>query len=181
MAKSKAATESAYEQASAAGDSTKRLSDATEAMTGIVSLIQNITSQINLLALNATIESARAGEAGRGFAVVAQEVKNLANQAGKAAEQITSEISGVQTISGNVVSALQSIRGSIDVMRNHVSATATAIEEQTAVTRNMSQNMQGTSHDVKAISGNITAISSAVKQVAAAVATTREAAKVLAR
>ena len=181
MAKSKSATDSAFEQVTAAGDYTKRLSEAAEAMTGIVNLIQNITSQINLLALNATIESARAGEAGRGFAVVAQEVKNLANQAGKAAEQITTEINGVQTISGNVVTSLESIRGSVDVMRNHVSATAAAVEEQTAVTRDMSQNMQGTARDVKAISDNISAISSAVKQVTAAVATTREAAKVLAR
>jgi len=181
MAKSKSATDSAFEQATAAGDYTKRLSNAAESMTGIVNLIQNITSQINLLALNATIESARAGEAGRGFAVVAQEVKNLANQAGKAAEQITAEINGVQTISGNVVSALESIRGSVDVMRSHVSATAAAVEEQTAVTRDMSQNMQGTARDVQAIAENIAGITAAVSQVSSAVATTREAAKVLAR
>ena len=181
MAKSKSATDSAFEQATAAGDYTKRLSDAAESMTGIVNLIQNITSQINLLALNATIESARAGEAGRGFAVVAQEVKNLANQAAKAAEQITTEINGVQTISGNVVSALESIRSSVDTMRGNVSATAAAVEEQTAVTRDMSQNMQGTARDVQTISDNIAAITAAVKQVSSAVATTRDAAKVLAR
>jgi methyl-accepting chemotaxis protein len=181
MAKSKAATDSAFDQATAAGEFTKRLSEAAEAMTGIVNLIQNITAQINLLALNATIESARAGEAGRGFAVVAQEVKNLANQAAKAAEQITGEIGGVQAISNNVVSALDSIRGSVDMMRSHVAATAAAVEEQTVVTRDMSAGMQGTARDVKAIADNLTTISSAVKQVSSAVATTREAAKVLAR
>jgi methyl-accepting chemotaxis protein len=181
MAKSKAATDSAFVQAASAGEFTKRLSEATEAMTGIVNLIQNITSQINLLALNATIESARAGEAGRGFAVVAQEVKNLANQAAKAAEQITGEIGGVQAISNNVVGALDSIRGSIDAMRGHVAATAASVDEQTTVTRDMSAGMQGTARDVKAIADNITAIASAVKQVSCAVATTREAAKVLAR
>jgi methyl-accepting chemotaxis protein len=181
MAKSKAATDSAFDQAAAAGEFTKRLSEAAEAMTGIVNLIQNITSQINLLALNATIESARAGEAGRGFAVVAQEVKNLANQAAKAAEQITGEIGGVQSISNNVVNALESIRGSVDLMRSHIAATAASVEEQTAVTRDMSAGMQGTARDVKTIADNITAISSAVRQVSSAVATTREAAKVLAR
>jgi methyl-accepting chemotaxis protein len=169
------------DQAVSAGEFTQRLSEATEAMTGIVNLIQNITSQINLLALNATIESARAGEAGRGFAVVAQEVKNLANQAAKAAEQITGEIGGVQAISTNVVGALESIRGSVDTMRSHVAATAAAVEEQTAVTRDMSAGMQDTARDVKAIADNITAIASAVKQVSSAVGTTREVAKVLAR
>jgi methyl-accepting chemotaxis protein len=181
MSKSKAATDSAFEQAVSAGEFTKRLSEATAAMTGIVNLIQNITSQINLLALNATIESARAGEAGRGFAVVAQEVKNLANQAAKAAEQITGEIAGVQAISGNVVGALESIRGSVDAMRGHIMATAASVDQQTTVTRDMSAGMQGTARDVKAIADNLTAISSAVRQVSSAVSTTREAAKVLAR
>ncbi|MFX5602752.1 methyl-accepting chemotaxis protein, partial [Acinetobacter baumannii] len=88
-----------------------------------------------LLALNATIESARAGEAGRGFAVVAAEVKNLANQAAKATEQISSEINGVQTISTEVVTALESIRGEVEIMRNNVIATAASVEEQSAVTR----------------------------------------------
>ncbi|MFC5068736.1 methyl-accepting chemotaxis protein [Flaviflagellibacter deserti] len=181
MAKSQAATDSAFEQTAVAGDFTKRLSDAASAMGGIVNLIQNIASQINLLALNATIESARAGEAGRGFAVVAQEVKNLANQAARATEQISTEINSVQDISNDVVSALGSIRDSVSVMREHVVATASAMEEQSAVTREMSINMQNTSDAVSAISTNIQTISSSVTQVSSAVATTRDAARVLAR
>ncbi|WP_307286669.1 methyl-accepting chemotaxis protein [Labrys wisconsinensis] len=181
MAKSRAATDSAFEHVAAAGDFTRRLSAAAAAMGGIVGLIQSIAAQINLLALNATIESARAGEAGRGFAVVAQEVKTLANQAAKATEQIGAEINGVQTIAGEVVAALDSIRGSVDIMRSTVVATAASVEEQSAVTRDMSVNMQGTSQAVATISDSIASISAAVTQVSGAVATTREAAKVLAR
>jgi methyl-accepting chemotaxis protein len=181
MSKSRGVTDSAYEQASSAGASTRRLSDAAGAMTGIVALIQNIASQINLLALNATIESARAGEAGRGFAVVAQEVKSLANQAAKATEQITAEINGVQSISGEVVSALDSIRSSIETMRDHVIATVAAVEEQSALSRDMSANMHHAASAVHTISDNITSISAAVTQVSDAVSTTRDAAKVLAR
>ena len=181
MAKSQAATDSAFERVSEASEFTRKLSDAANAMTGIVGLINNIASQINLLALNATIESARAGEAGRGFAVVAQEVKNLANQAARATEQINAEINGVQTISTDVVGALESIRGSVEVMRNHVVGTAAAVEEQTAVTRDMSQNMQGAARAVGEISQCIGSISAAVSEVSSAVATTREAARVLAR
>jgi methyl-accepting chemotaxis protein len=181
MARSRQATDSAFEQARAAGDFTRRLSGAASAMGGIVGLIQSIAGQINLLALNATIESARAGEAGRGFAVVAQEVKMLAGQAAKATEQIAAEINGVQAISSEVVGALESIGGSVDTMRDNVISTAAALEEQSAVTRDMSATMHGTSQAVIAISDNIAAIAGAVGQVSSAVATTRDAAKVLAR
>ncbi len=181
MSKSQTATDSAFEQTNAAGSFAQKLSDAAAAMGGIVGLINTIAGQINLLALNATIEAARAGEAGRGFAVVAQEVKNLANQAAKATEQIGTEINGVQSISGEVVKALDSIRGSIEIMRDNVVATAASVEEQSAVTRDMSQNMQQAARAVGEISENISSISASVTQVSQAVATTREAAVVLAR
>jgi len=181
MARSRGVTDTAFEAATAAGAYTKKLTDAASAMTGIVSLIQNIASQINLLALNATIESARAGEAGRGFAVVAQEVKSLANQAAKATEQITMEINGVQSISGDVVTALDSIRTSIETMRDAAISAVAAVEEQSALARDMSSNMHNAASAVNTISTNVTSISAAVTQVSDAVSTTREATKVLAR
>ena len=102
------------------------------------SLIGNITGQINLLALNATIESARAGEAGRGFAVVAAEVKNLANQAKQATDKIGEEIGNLNGISGDVVDALTSIKSAIQDVNEYVTSTAAAVEQQSAVTSEMS-------------------------------------------
>ncbi len=180
MTKSRKATETAFEQTKSAGDFTRRLSEAAGAMGSIVGLIQTIAGQINLLALNATIESARAGEAGRGFAVVAQEVKNLANQAARATEQIASEIESVQRVSQDVSAALGAIESSVDTMRDHVMSSASAVEEQSAVSRDMSANMQRTSAAVAAITEGITAISAAVGEVESCVSSTKEAACALA-
>ena len=180
MQKSRSATEDAFTRAQQAGDSTRRLADAAAAMGNIVGLIQTIAGQINLLALNATIESARAGEAGKGFAVVAQEVKNLANQAARATEQISSEIAGVQSVSEDVSRALEAISGAVGGMRDHVVTSASAVEEQSAVTRDISANMQETANSVARISQGLTTVSSAIGDVEHAVGATREAAAQLA-
>lgn len=71
--------------------------------------ILRISNQTNLLALNASIEAARAGEAGRGFAVVATEIGDLANSTNDAANEI-------QTMSNDVVEAIQGLNGLADRM-----------------------------------------------------------------
>jgi methyl-accepting chemotaxis protein len=142
MVKSRQTTASAVERVEAADVQAQRLSSTTQAMGGIVKLINDITGQINLLALNATIESARAGEAGRGFAVVAAEVKNLANQAKQATDKISSEIESLNNVSNDVVGTLSAIRAAIESVNEYVTSTAAAVEEQSAVTGDMSSNMQ---------------------------------------
>jgi methyl-accepting chemotaxis protein len=142
MLKSKDTASDAVLRVAKADEQAKRLSSAAEAMSGIVQIIGDITGQINLLALNATIESARAGEAGRGFAVVASEVKNLANQAKQATDKITDEIGSLNGISGDVVTALNSIRQAIQSVSEYVTSTAAAVEQQSTVTGEMSTSMQ---------------------------------------
>ena len=134
MVKSKETAVGAVDRVASANSQAKRLSDATQAMSGIVEMIGDITGQINLLALNATMESARAGEAGRGFAVVAAEVKNFANQAKQATDKIGIEIGGLNSISDEVVSALNEIKTEIQNVCEYVTSTAAAVEEQSTVT-----------------------------------------------
>jgi methyl-accepting chemotaxis protein len=142
MVNSRRTASEAVEQVDAADVQAQRLTAAALSMEGITEMISSITGQINLLALNATIESARAGEAGRGFAVVASEVKGLANQAKSATDKISAEIASLGGISSDVVTALSAIKNSIEQINEFVTTTSAAVEEQSAVTEDMSSNMQ---------------------------------------
>jgi methyl-accepting chemotaxis protein len=153
MSKSKDTASTAVDRVESADQQAQRLSAAADSMRSIVQLIGDITGQINLLALNATIESARAGEAGRGFAVVAAEVKNLANQAKQATDKIEQEIGNLNGISGDVVSALNSIKKAIQDVNEYVNSTAAAVEEQSAVTGEMTASMQRAAAEAAAIGG----------------------------
>ena len=107
----------------------------------VIKVITSIAQQTNLLALNATIEAARAGEAGKGFAVVANEVKELAKQTAKATEDISRKITAIQEDTKGAVEAIGSIDGIIHQINDISNTIATAVEEQSATTNEMSRNV----------------------------------------
>jgi len=128
------------------------LSEAAQKIGAVVSLINDIASQTNLLALNATIEAARAGEAGKGFAVVAGEVKHLANQTGRATDEIAQQIGAVQQATLQAVGAIRGINGTIVEISTINSAIASAVEEQGAATSEISRNTQLAADSTRTVS-----------------------------
>ncbi|KNY19375.1 PAS domain-containing methyl-accepting chemotaxis protein [Methylobacterium sp. ARG-1] len=167
----------AVEQARHTGSIVTGLSGQAAQIGDVVALIQGIASQTNLLALNATIEAARAGAAGKGFAVVASEVKALAEQTAKATDQIRGQIAATQTATREAVDAIGSIQGTIRALDEVSTAIAAAVEEQSAVTREMSGSMHTAAHGVTTIAGGMEAIARASEQVDTATRQVREAAR----
>jgi methyl-accepting chemotaxis protein len=129
----------------------------------VVQLISSIASQTNLLALNATIEAARAGEAGRGFAVVASEVKALASQTAKAAEEVVTQVNGIQSKTDEAVAAIASISDVIGKITGLSTGIAAAVEQQRNATGEISRNTQQTASGTHEVAASITEVSTATR------------------
>jgi methyl-accepting chemotaxis protein len=144
------------------------LTDAAQQIGKVVELINTIAGQTNLLALNATIEAARAGEAGRGFAVVASEVKALANQTGKATEEIGSQIARMRNVTSEVADAIRGIGLTIAEIREIAASIASAVEQQGTATQDIARNVQQAATSTHEVSSQIGQVTDATRQTGAA-------------
>ncbi|TKC89406.1 methyl-accepting chemotaxis protein [Trinickia terrae] len=105
------------------------LSDRSQKIRSITSVIEGIAFQTNLLALNAAVEAARAGQSGRGFAVVAQEVRALAHRSSQAAKEISGLISDVTGEVDGGADTVKKAGNTIVDMLESVKNVATLVDE----------------------------------------------------
>ncbi|MBQ4246929.1 MAG: methyl-accepting chemotaxis protein, partial [Succinivibrio sp.] len=156
-------------------DNVQALVEQAQKIGTIVQTIDDIASQTNLLALNAAIEAARAGEAGKGFAVVADEVRALASRTSSSTQEITKMVSEIQSNANTANESMQSSVQNMDALaietttiegllhniteqvmtvNAQISQIATAAEEQTTATSEISHNMQDITAATQSLSEN---------------------------
>ncbi len=117
-------------QAGNASGTMNLLGKAAQEIGKVTHVIKRIAEQTNLLALNATIEAASAGDAGKGFAVVANEVKELANQSARAAEDIATKIEGIQTNKKEAIQVMSEVGGMITKITEMVTVITADVDRQ---------------------------------------------------
>jgi methyl-accepting chemotaxis protein len=126
----------------------------------VTETIKMIAMQTNLLALNATIEATSAGEAGKGFAVVAHEIKELANQSGKAAEGIAARIENGQARATEAVQMIQNVAEVIGTINASAARIRTAVDQQNQAAQTIARNVQEASKGVGDIARSIAEVAS---------------------
>ncbi len=159
-------TQEAVERAASATTRVNELGGDAKEISKVTEVISEISEQTNLLALNATIEAARAGEAGKGFAVVASEIKQLALQTAEATNDIKTRIETIQNSTASTVDEIKGVAQIIENVNEIVGSIAAAVEEQSATTREISENMGQASGGLQEVSENVAQSTTVAKEIA---------------
>lgn len=179
--KARRITGEAVSQADRISAAVRSLGQSAQDIGKVTETITSISNQTNLLALNATIEAARAGAAGKGFAVVATEIKELAKQTAAATEDIKIKISGVQNSTANTVDDIEKVMKVIHDVSDIVTTIATAIEEQSVVTKDIAANISQATRGVDEANERVSQTSTVSQSVAQDISAVNKAGNEIAR
>jgi len=171
----------AVEAAGATNETVRQLGDSSAEIGEVIKVITAIAEQTNLLALNATIEAARAGDAGKGFAVVANEVKELAKETAAATEEIGQKIVAIQGDAQAAMNAIDTISEVITRINDIQGTIASAVEQQTATTNEITRHVTEAAGGAGEIAANVTGVAQAAQDTSSGASSVQAAAQDLAR
>ncbi len=136
----------------------KALDQSAGEISKVTEMIKLIAMQTNLLALNATIEATSAGEAGKGFAVVANEIKELANQSGKSAEDIARMVEGIQGNTRGAVAVIQEVADTIETINTASDRIFKAVDAESRSAAASAEKLNAAGQGVGHIAQSITEV-----------------------
>lgn len=152
-----------------AGKRVKRLSESSQKISKVVSLISTFATQTNLLALNAALEATRAGEYGKGFAVVADEVRNLSLQSSEATTEIEKLVREIQEETKEVAAAMEAGVEQVAEGTNLVNTTRESLNEivtATAEIRGLVQSITSAANAQTQEAESVTRVMGQVAEIA---------------